>query len=76
MKRSDIRLAINEESISPVTILDGLGRVVRVVPADVFRRNRGPVVESPIQGGRRRRARSAASPSDRRHGDAAHGDIR
>jgi hypothetical protein len=52
-----------------VTILDGLGRVVRVVPADQFRRNRGALAESPIEGGRRRRARVAASPSDRRHGD-------
>ena len=34
----DIKLPDHEEAISPVTILDGQGRVVRVVPAQEFRR--------------------------------------
>jgi hypothetical protein len=33
-----IRLPSHEESIGPVTILDGQGIVVRVVPAEEFRR--------------------------------------
>jgi len=35
---TDIKLPDHEEAISPVTILDGQGRVVRVVPAQEFRR--------------------------------------
>ena len=31
----------DEESAAPVTILDGLGRVVRIVPAEEFRRTHG-----------------------------------
>ena len=38
----EIRLPSHEESIPAVTILDGEGRVVRVVPGNEFRR--GPVV--------------------------------
>jgi len=34
----DLRLPSREEPIAPVTILDGQGRVVRVVPAEEFRR--------------------------------------
>jgi hypothetical protein len=70
MNQSNVRLPIHDGDAAPVTILDGLGRVVRVVPADQFRRNRGALAESPIEGGRRRRPRAAASPSDRRRGDA------
>ena len=33
-----VRLPTHEESIAPVTILDGQGSVVRVVPAAEFRR--------------------------------------
>jgi hypothetical protein len=33
-----VRLPSHDESIAPVTILDGQGRVVRVVPAAEFRR--------------------------------------
>ena len=35
---TDITLPNHEEAIPPVTILDGQGRVVRVVPAQEFRR--------------------------------------
>ncbi len=38
----EIRLPSHDEPISAVTILDGQGRVKRVVPANEFRR--GPVV--------------------------------
>jgi hypothetical protein len=40
MKKSagTLRLPSPDESIGPVTILDGQGRVVRVVPASEFRR--------------------------------------
>jgi len=42
---SEIRLPDHEESIPPVTILDGQGRLVRVVPAQEFRRT--PVAPTP-----------------------------
>jgi hypothetical protein len=38
----EIRLPSHEEPIPAVTILDGQGRVVRVVPANEFRR--GPIL--------------------------------
>jgi hypothetical protein len=34
----EINLPAHEETIAPVTILDGEGRVMRVVPAHEFRR--------------------------------------
>jgi hypothetical protein len=37
-----IRLPSHEEQISAVTILDGEGRVIRVIPGSEFRR--GPIV--------------------------------
>jgi hypothetical protein len=38
----EIRLPNHDEQVSAVTILDGQGRVIRVVPAHEFRR--GPVL--------------------------------
>jgi hypothetical protein len=35
------KVADDEEGAAPVTILDGLGRVVRIVTAAEFRRNHG-----------------------------------
>jgi hypothetical protein len=35
---SAVRRSGYEEAIAPVTILDGQGRVVRVIPAEEFRR--------------------------------------
>jgi hypothetical protein len=54
-----IRLPSREEQVSAVTILDGEGRVIRVVPANEFRR--GPIVrrEHAIRG-RGERAEPAA----------------
>jgi hypothetical protein len=47
----EIRLPSHEEPIPAVTILDGQGRVVRVVPANEFRR--GPILRRhPIVSGR------------------------
>jgi hypothetical protein len=37
-----VRLPLRDESIAPVTILDGQGRVVRVVDASEFRRTQPP----------------------------------
>jgi hypothetical protein len=55
------RPVAEEESASPVTILDGLGRVVRVVTAEEFRRIHG-VPEGPKPDmWRRRRARAKPS---------------
>jgi len=39
---NEIRLPGHEEPIPPVTILDGAGRVIRVVPGNEFRR--GPTI--------------------------------
>ena len=39
---AEIRLPSHEEAISAVTIFDGRGNVVRVVPATEFRR--GPII--------------------------------
>ncbi len=48
----EIRLPNHDEPISAVTILDGQGRVMRVVPANEFRR--GPVIRRhPMLSGRR-----------------------
>jgi hypothetical protein len=55
MRRKDVRPLAQDESAAPVTILDGLGRVVRVVPAEEFRRNRGVPRQPTIHNWRRRR---------------------
>ncbi|HLQ63743.1 MAG TPA: hypothetical protein VK201_03420 [bacterium] len=48
----EIRLPNHDEPASAVTILDSQGRVMRVVPANEFRR--GPVIRRhPIVGSRR-----------------------
>jgi hypothetical protein len=56
---NEIRLPSHEEPISPVTILDGQGRVLRVVPAAEFRS--GPIARRhPMVSRGRRRSTSAA----------------
>jgi len=48
----EIRLPSHEEPIPAVTILDGQGRVVRVIPGNEFRR--GPVIRRhPIESRKR-----------------------
>lgn len=39
-----VRLPSADETIAPLTILDGAGRVVRVVSAAEFRRDHAPIV--------------------------------
>ena len=55
------RLAADEESAAPVTILDGLGRVVRIVPAAEFRRIHGVPERPTTDNWRRRRERVKTS---------------
>jgi hypothetical protein len=52
---NEIRLPSHEESIPAITILDGQGRVVRVVPANEFRR--GPIIRRHSIVSRRRGSR-------------------
>lgn len=50
---SEVRLPSHDESIGAVTILDGQGRIVRVVPARDFRR--APMIGTePMASGSRR----------------------
>jgi hypothetical protein len=56
----------DEEEAAPVTILDGLGRVVRIVPAEEFRRIHG-VPERPTPDNWRRR-RERVKPSEMAQG--------
>jgi hypothetical protein len=51
--RSDVRLPDREETPAPVTIFDGQGRVVRVVPAAEFRRAAVSSVRSTVSDERR-----------------------
>ena len=63
MNSAGRRPVADEESAAPVTILDGLGRVIGVVPAEEFRRIHG-VPERPKPDMWRRR-RERAKPSDK-----------
>lgn len=51
------RLVDDEERAAPVTILDGLGRVIRIVPAEEFRRTHGVSGRPMIDSWHRRRKR-------------------
>jgi hypothetical protein len=62
MNPADLRLAADEQGAAPVTILDGLGRVVRIVPAEEFRRTHG-VPERPTRDHWRRR-KERVKPSE------------
>ena len=64
------RLVGDEENAAPVTILDGLDRVVRIVPAEEFRRIHG-VPERPTHDNWRRR-RGRAKPSGITEGATEH----
>ena len=46
MRSANRRDAADVEGIAPVTILDGLGRVIRIVPAAEFRRAHGTPEQS------------------------------
>jgi hypothetical protein len=61
-----IRLPMGEEPIGPVTILDGQGRVVRIVTAADFRRDHTPPPSaSSISPSLVRRARSRGARAAR-----------
>ena len=62
MNLADRRRVSDEEGAAPVTILDGLGRVLRIVPAAEFRRIHG-VPERP-RPEHWRRGRRRAEPSE------------
>jgi hypothetical protein len=57
MSAARVRVADDDEDAAPVTILDGLGRVVRVVPAKEFRREHGVSRRPTTDKWRRRRER-------------------
>jgi hypothetical protein len=61
-----MRPVTDDEEVAPVTILDGLGRVVRIVPAEEFRRIHG-VPERPSPDNWRRR-RERVKPSENAQG--------
>ena len=61
-----MRPVADDEEVAPVTILDGLGRVVRIVPAEEFRRLHG-VPERPGPDNWRRR-RERVKPSENAQG--------
>jgi hypothetical protein len=61
MKRADVKLATYEEGVSPVTILDAFGRVIRVVPAAEFRRIHGAPIRAALESSRHRRERVKTS---------------
>lgn len=58
-----VRLPSSDELIAPVTILDARGQVVRVLPADEFRRThpRDAAGRSPMPALRRRRRDGAGA---------------
>jgi len=60
MNSASWRPVAEEEAVAPVTILDELGRVVRIVPAEEFRRTHGVPELSKAEKWRRKRARLKA----------------
>ena len=58
---SEIRLPSHDEFIGAVTILDGQGRIVRVVPARDFRR--APMIRTQPIASRSRRGERAVTAS-------------
>jgi hypothetical protein len=61
MKPAGVKVPDHEEAAGPVTILDGQGRVIRIVPAEEFRRNHGVAGRPTIDSPRRRRERVKTS---------------
>ena len=61
-----MRPVADDEEVAPVTILDGLGRVVRIVPAEEFRRLHGVPERPSLDSWRRRRER--VKPSENAQG--------
>jgi len=61
MSSAGRRPVADEESVAPVTILDGLGRVIGIVPAEEFRRIHGVPERAKPDMWRRRRERPKPS---------------
>jgi len=64
MNRSARRPVVEDEPVAPVTILDGLGRTVRIVPAEEFRRIHGIPERPTIDKLRRSRGRVKPLPPE------------
>ena len=58
MNPASRRLVDDQEDAAPVTILDGLGRVMEIVPAEEFRRIHGAPERPTPDNWRRRRQRA------------------
>ncbi len=71
MPRSDMRLPGLEDSVGPVTILDGEGRVVRIVPALEFRRSHVVSAQPTTESWRRRKERAKTASVVTSHHDGA-----
>jgi hypothetical protein len=62
MNQEPRRPVADDEGAAPVTILDGMGRVIRVVPATEFRRIHGTPERASIEKLRRARGRVKTRP--------------
>ncbi len=60
----EIRLPKNEEPVAAVTILDGNGSIVRIVPATHFRRPLTPPIRTRPMGGRGQGRRGGSAPAE------------
>jgi hypothetical protein len=66
MKPTSQRPVGDEENVAPVTILDGQGRVIRIVPVEEFRRIHGVPEQPGADKWRRRRERARPSEIEER----------
>jgi len=66
MHRPARRPVAEDEAVGPVTILDGLGRTIRVVPAEEFRKIHGIPERPTIEKLRRSRGRVKPHPPEPR----------
>jgi hypothetical protein len=57
---------VEDEAVAPVTILDGLGRTIQIVPAEEFRRIHGIPERPTIDKLRRARGRVKPNPPEPR----------
>ena len=61
MNAASVKLPSSDENAAPVTILDGVGRVIRIVPAEQFRRDHGVPGRPTTRPWRRKRERVKTS---------------
>jgi len=66
MNRPAPRLVVGDEAVAPVTILDALGRTIRILPAEEFRRIHGIPERPTIDKLRRSRGRIKPHPPEPR----------